>query len=322
MREVNKQHSILITGATGFVGKPLLLRLASVGYTVTPVVRKAGSFKSSEFVVTEINGNTKWTPVLKGIKTVIHVAAHVHHTSQTQPVLDHYKQTNIDGTSKLANEARKAGVNRFIFISSIKANGEVADNHTPFTEITDPAPTDDYGASKLEAESLLKKACKSSQMQYVIIRPPLVYGPGVKANFQLLMSWIHRGRPVPLTKTKNFRSMIYLENLLDFIDICITHPNAVNQTFLVSDRENLSTRELTLHLCYLLKSKSRIIAIPHSLLNLIARLFGKQERIKRLTSSLVINQQKAIDLLGWHPRLSVYEGLSKTVQHFLESKPT
>jgi UDP-glucose 4-epimerase len=227
---------------------------------------------------------------------------------------------NLEGTIALARQAVKFGVKRFIFISSIKVNGEETIIGKPFTADDEPAPRDPYGVSKAEAEQALLGLAATTGMEVVIIRPVLVYGPGVKANFRMLMKWLSKGIPLPLGLVRNKRSLVALDNLVDLIITCIDHPAAANQVFLVSDGEDLSTTELLQRVGKALGKSARLIPVPACLINIAAMLIGKREVSKRLLGSLQVDISKTCKLLDWAPPVSVDEALKRTTQSFLQEK--
>ena len=224
-----------------------------------------------------------------------------------------YRVVNTEGTINLARQAAAAGVRRFVFISSVKVNGEETSPGQPFTEEDEPAPLDPYGISKLEAEQGLRDLATATGMEVVIIRPPLVYGPGVKANFLTMMRWLNKGVPLPFGALDNRRSLVALDNLVDFIITCIDHPAAAKQTFLVADGEDLSTTELLRRVGRAMGKPVRLIPVPMGLLQAGARLLGKQEMARRLCGSLQVDITKARTLLGWKPPVAVDEGLRRAV---------
>jgi nucleoside-diphosphate-sugar epimerase len=219
----------------------------------------------------------------------------------------------VDATLHLARQAAQAGVKRFIFVSSIKVNGELTRQGRPFTECDPPDPQDPYGISKIEAEQGLRQVAADTGMEVVIIRPPLVYGPGVKANFAALMRAVKKGMPLPLGAIHNQRSLVALDNLVDFIVTCITHPKAGNQTFLISDGQDLSTAELVRGLAEAAGTSARLLPVPVWGLEWAGRLVGKGEAVQRLCGNLQIDSSKARTLLGWKPKVSVTEGLRRAV---------
>jgi nucleoside-diphosphate-sugar epimerase len=227
--------------------------------------------------------------------------------------LAEFRAVNLNGTLNLARQAAAIGVKRFLFISSVKVNGEGTQPGLAFTEADIPDPQDVYGLSKLEAEQGLRQIAADTGMEVVIIRPPLVYGPGVKANFASLMRAVKKGWPLPLGAIHNQRSLIALDNLVDFIVTCITHPKAANQTFLISDGQDLSTPELVRGLAEAAGTSARLLPVPVWGLEWAGRLVGKGEAVQRLCGNLQIDSSKARTLLGWKPKVSVTEGLRRAV---------
>ena len=308
---------ILVTGANGFVGKSLSAELFGQGHTVQAAVRtKFASIESVETtIVGEVNGSTDWSHSLADVSTVVHLAARVHvmQDNSTDPLAE-FRAVNVHGTLNLARQAAAAGVRRFVFLSSIKVNGEHTDLGSPFNAEQTPAPQDAYGISKLEAELGLRGIAAETGMQVVIIRPPLIYGAGVKANFASLLRAVRRGVPLPLgLATHNRRSFVSLNNLVDFIITCIQHPNAANQTFLVSDGCDLSTTELLRRMGNALGKSARLIPVPVAVLEAGAALFGRRDVAQRLCGTLQVDITKAKELLGWMPPFGVDEGLRLTI---------
>lgn len=314
---------ILITGATGFVGSALARRLVidDSKFEVRAAVRSNDAIMPRGVhgaLVGDISANTDWKESLKNVSTVVHLAARVHVMNDTiADPLSEFRRVNVQGTLNLAKQAAEAGVRRFLFISSIKVNGEQTIPGDPFRAEKEPTPADPYGISKLEAEQGLKELASRTGMDVVIIRPPLVYGPGVKANFQSMMRWLQLGIPLPLGAIRNQRSLVSLDNLIDLITVCIGHPAAVNQTFLVSDGEDLSTPQLLMRMGRALGSPARLLPVPTPLLNFAGALTGKGEIIKRLCESLQVDITHTRKVLEWTPPQSVDEGLKKTAEGFL-----
>ena len=313
---------IAVTGANGFIGRALCDHLEKKGVSVRRLVKRSYSHLSSEFEIGDIGKETDFSKALIGVSTVIHCAARVHVINESAPdSMVEFRRINSSATIRLAQESYKAGVRRFIFLSSIKVNGELTKLGHPFTPEVFSCPKDHYGASKYEAEVGLTALAKETGMEIVIIRPPLVYGPGVRANFLSMMNWLSRGLPLPLGAiTKNKRSLIYIENLIDMIIICTTHAAAANQIFLVSDGEDLSTKELLERMALAMGLPSKLIPIPVPLIFLITKLIGRPDIYNRLCGTLQINLTKTEELLGWSPRVSLDEGLRKTAEHFLRSE--
>jgi nucleoside-diphosphate-sugar epimerase len=258
---------------------------------------------------------------LQDVQAMVHCAARVHvMDDRSDDPLAAFRAANVEGTLSLAKLAAAAGVRRFIFISSIKVNGEGTLIGQPYTSEDEPAPQDPYGISKLEAEQALQALSTQTGMEVVIIRPVLVYGPGVKANFRSMMSWLTKGVPLPLGAIPNKRSLVALDNLVDLIITCIDHPAAANQTFLVSDGEDLSTSELLRRMGTALDTPARLIPVPASMLQMGARLIGKSGVAQRLCGSLQVDITKTRALLGWSPVVSVDQALCKTAEAFKQTK--
>lgn len=309
---------ILLTGASGFIGSALLERLLADGQSVTGTARKKLVFPFDLVIVGEIGPETRWLDVVKGHQTVVHTAARVHvmHDSASDP-LSEFRRVNVEGTLNLARQAAAAGVRRFVFISSIKVNGEETAPGQLFRDDDLPHPLDPYGLSKQEAEEGLRQLAQESGMEVVIVRPPLVYGPGVKANFETMMRWLYRGLPLPLGSIRNRRSLVALDNLVDLIITCIDHPAAANQTFLVSDGEDLSTTELLQRMGAALGKPARLLPVPSALLSAGATVLGKRAVAQRLLGSLQVDMSKTQELLDWTPPVRVDDALRKTAEHFL-----
>lgn len=303
--------TILVTGATGFVGTGLLKRIALEGRVgVRAAVRNDASVlpPGIERVHGTLAGATDWQPALGSVQVVIHLAARVHvmHETSAHP-LDAFRQVNVDGTLNLARQAAAAGVRRFVFLSSVKVNGESG----TYAESDSPGPKDPYGTSKYEAELGLWKIADATRMEVVVIRPPLVYGPGVRGNFESLMRAVARGIPLPLGAIDNRRSLVALDNLTDFILTCAEHAAAANETFLVSDGDDLSTADLVRRLARAMGRSARLLSIPPTALMTAATLLGKRAMARRLVGSLQVNISKAQRQLGWRPPVSVDEGLRR-----------
>ena len=303
---------ILVTGASGFVGKSLCEELLKRYVPFAPLSRFGETSRGR--AIREIDGNTDWSHVLKGISTVVHLAARVHVMSDSnRDPLRAYRCTNVEGTMNLGRQVAAAGVKRFVFISSVKVNGESTSEGRCFRPEDPPAPQDPYGISKMEAEQGLRLLASETGMEVVIIRPPLIYGPGVKANFAALMRAVQRGIPLPLGAVHNQRSLVALDNLVDFIITCTTHPAAANQTFLVSDGQDLSTTDLVRGMAQASGVPARLLPVPVPILRFAARMFGKTDAIDRLCGNLQIDASKARNLLGWVPPVSVEEGLRRVL---------
>jgi nucleoside-diphosphate-sugar epimerase len=311
---------ILVTGATGFVGGALARRLAVDGSfdgVVAAVRREAHSWyeEVKPIQVGDLLPATDWSAALQGVCALVHCAARVHvMQDDASDPLDAYRLVNVEGTLNLARQAAAAGVRRFVFVSSIKVNGESTLPGQPFTADAVPAPLDPYGVSKLEAEQGLRELEAKTGMEVVIVRPPLVYGPGVKANFASMMRWVAWGVPLPFGAILNVRSMVALDNLVDFLVTCLKHPAATRQTFLVSDGEDVSTTQLLRRTAQAMGKEAFLLPIPISVLESGAALLGKREVAQRLCGSLQVDITKTRRLLAWSPPLTLEQGLKKAVE--------
>lgn len=316
---------ILVTGANGFVGRILCVALAHSGRTVVAATRHTLPEmvpNISNFKISTLAADTNWQHGLLGCDAIVHLAARVHVMSDTAiDPLTEFRRVNVDGTLNLARQAAAAGVRRFVFISSIKVNGESTRLGQAFAADDVPGPQDPYSISKHEAELGLRQLAAETHMEVVIIRPPLVYGPGVKANFQRMMQWLRTGGvPLPLGAIHNKRSLIALDNLVDLIVTCLDHPAAANQTFLAGDGEDLSTTELLRRMGRALGSPARLIPVPSWVLEVGAVLVGKRALALRLCGSLQVDISQARDLLGWKPVVTLDEALKRTAKAYLEDK--
>jgi nucleoside-diphosphate-sugar epimerase len=309
---------LLLTGASGFVGKAVLVTAKQRGVDIRPVFRSLDSAKGhpEAVLVSGLDGAADWTQALQGVNVVIHAAARAHiMREEALDPLAEYRRVNVEGTLNLAIQAAAAGVKRFVYISSIKVNGEATVPGTPFTADDTPAPGDAYGVSKAEAESQLNQVANRTGMALTIIRPPLIYGPGVNGNFASLISWVRRGLPLPLGGvTHNRRSLVGLNNLVDLILVCADHPKAANQTFLISDGEDLSTTELVRKIGYALGRPARLLWVPAGAISFMAGLVGKKVISQRLLGSLQVDMHKTCELLNWKPSVAVDEGLRRAVE--------
>ena len=303
---------MLVTGATGFVGKALLPKLLAAGFRIRAVSRspvKAG--RDAAAIEWQSCSDIGDAP-LEGCDTLIHLAARVHVMRETEAdALAAFRRVNVDLAERLARRAVAAGVRRFVFLSSIKVNGEETRPDHPFSADDTPAPEDAYGVSKCEAEQALRRIAEETGMEVVVIRPPLVYGPGVKGNFRSMLDWLGRGVPLPLALLDNRRSFVGVDNLCDLILTCLTHPGAANQTFLVSDDQDLSTPELIRMAADALGRPARLWPFPPALLERLATLLRKGGTARRLCGNLQVDIGKTKSLLSWAPPVTAIEGLRR-----------
>lgn len=319
-----KRTKILVTGASGFVGSALVKRLAdSSSHETIAAVRTNDFIAPSGVAICKVYGlgfDTDYRDVLTGVDVVVHCAARVHimNDSAANP-LAMFRLINVEGTLNLARQAADSGAKRFVFLSSIKVNGEGSQSSRPFTPEDTPNPSDPYGVSKFEAEVGLRKIAESSGMQLVVVRPPLVYGPGVKANFYTMMSWLYRGGPLPFGAIFNKRSFVSIDNLVDLLYVCLQHPSAGNEIFLVSDGKDLSTTELLRLMANALGKPARLMPVPVWLMRAVATLVDRRSLSSRLFDSLQVDISKTESVLGWTPPVSIDKALSSTAQHFLRA---
>lgn len=310
--------NLLVTGASGFVGASLCARAAKLGFTVRATSRSSCElpFVGETLNTGLIDGGTNWCPALRGCDTVVHLAARVHvMNDDAHDPLTAFRAVNVDGTLNLARQAVKAGVRRFVYVSSIKVNGERTTVGVAFKSDDVPYPEDPYGISKYEAEVGLRKIAKETGLEVVIVRPPLVYGPEVKGNFSTMMRWLRRGIPLPLgAVTENLRSLVALDNLVDLLVTCIDHPAAANEIFLVSDGEDLSTTDLLHRLGIAMSKPARLLPVPPSWLQFAAKLLGKSDMAQRLLGNLQVDISHTCQTLGWKPLISVDVGLLRAAQ--------
>ena len=314
-----ESKTVLITGANSFVGQQLCAEMCQQGWHVKAAVRTPCQFPPGIELVSvgSIDGETDWTEALKMVNVVVHLAARVHvMNDKSVSPLDSFMKINMTGTEHLAQSSAKNGVRRLVYISSIKVNGEETIGEQVFTADDIPAPTDPYAISKYEAEQALITISTATGMDVVIIRPPLVYGPGVKANFRTMMQWLVRGIPLPLGLIHNARSLVALDNLVDFIITCSKHSAAAGQVFLVSDGDDMSTPVLLKRLAKSLSVSARLIPVPVFILWMAAALIGKKDITQRLCGSLRLDIRKNRDVLGWSPPYSVDKGLDETAKAF------
>lgn len=317
--------TFLVTGGSGFLGRALIERLVQLPdcSVVAPVRTTSAVLPAGvkQLPLTSLNGTNDWSEVLTDVDVVVHAAARVHVMKEvSSDPLAAFREVNVEATLNLARQAAASGTKRFIFISSIKVNGEGAEPGTVYSADDVPAPIDPYGISKLEAERGLKELAAVTGMEVVIIRPVLVYGPGVKANFLSMMRWLYRGVPLPFGAVHNQRSLVAIDNLVDFIVTCSDHPAAADQVFLVSDGEDVSTTQLLRKLAGALGKPARLLPIPVWLMSGAAALLGQRALSDRILGSLQVDISKNRQLLGWTPPVTLDKALSLTAQHFLDSR--
>lgn len=313
--------NILVTGATGFVGHFLCSQLLASGYRVRATLLPSESHSSlvdgvEPVMIEPVDTGTEWGNALESVETIIHLAARVHIMQETaHNPLQEYRRVNLHGTEKLASQAAERGVRRFIFMSTIGVNGDDSGDSS-FTEADNPYPNNPYSVSKLEAELVLREIAQKTGMEIVIIRAPLVYGPGNPGNFFSLLHIISSGTPLPFARVSNKRSLIYVGNLVDALDKCAVHPLAAGKTYLVSDDEEVSTPELILRAAEALGVKARLFPVHPFLLRLAGSVAGRSGALKRLTGSLIVDSTKIRLELGWQPPFTMDQGLRETAQWY------
>jgi len=314
---------VLVTGANGFVGRALCARLASGGMEVAGAARKdhaneVRAFGARPVVIGDLDSQTDWMAAMTGIDCVVHLAARVHVMREVESdPLAAFRAVNTFGSERLALQAAAAGVRRFVYISTIKVNGEYTENK-PFSEQDKPQPSDPYAVSKWEAEQALRRLAVESGLEVVVVRPPLVYGPGVKGNFLSLMRLVHKGIPLPLGRCDNRRSLLGLDNFVDFLAMCIDHPACPGRTFVLSDGEDLSTPDLIRNLAAAMGRPARLLSIPSTWLEFAASLLDRRDVYQRLCGSLQVDSSFARRSLGWSPPQTVDAGLTATARAFLQ----
>ncbi|MCF8026410.1 MAG: SDR family oxidoreductase [Desulfobacteraceae bacterium] len=313
------EGKLLVTGAAGFVGRRVCQSAEKI-FSVRPAMRSPGNMAGG-IAVGDITSGTDWSRALEGVDGVVHLAARVHVMDEnTVDPLAEFRRVNVDGTANLARQAARAGVQRFVFISSVKVNGEATFPGQAFTAEDSAAPQDPYAISKQEAEEELHRLAAETGLEVVIIRPPLVYGPGVKANFLRLMKAVYKGLPLPLGLVRNKRSLVAIDNLVDLIITCVEHPAAAGQTFMVSDGQDLSTPELVRKLAYAMGRPARLLPVPPALLRLGGKVTGKTAEVERLIGSLRVDIGHTCDTLGWRPPVSVDEAIAEIGRSWEDEK--
>lgn len=312
---MSRAQTPLITGAAGFVGSALVVALRD--RALRRVLRQpAAEARTCDVVVGDIAPDTDWSTALEGVDCVVHLAARTHVMEErAADPLATYRRINVDATRNLARQAAMAGVRRFVFLSSIKVNGEFTTTR-PFSEHDVPRPLDTYGITKCDAEAVLQQIGNETGMEIVILRPPLVYGPGVKGNFLRLLQAVAHGTPLPLASIENRRSLVYVGNLVDAIITCMDSPAAAGKIWLVSDGEEVSTPALIRKLAAAMNQSPRLLPCPPVLLQLVGALIGKHAAVSRLTGSLIVDASPLRRELNWSPRYSLDQGLTETAQWY------
>jgi nucleoside-diphosphate-sugar epimerase len=304
---------VLVTGASGFVGRVLCTTLTDAGYAVRAAVRRSTGYEDSEGTETVAIGDlatAEWSAALRGVDCVVHAAARAH-TGDARSRPELYLQTNAHGTRRLAVAAVRAGIGRFVYLSSVKVNGEGAER--PYGALDEPRPQDPYGESKLLGEKFALQVAAGSAMGVVIVRSPLVYGPGVRANFARLLRWVERGWPLPLAAIHNRRSLVNVWNLCDLLQRLLIHTAAPGRIWMVSDAEDLSTAELVRRIARELHRPARLFPVPATALRIAGAMLGASAEIARLCDSLTVDIAATRRELEWSPPVSVTEGLARTV---------
>jgi UDP-4-keto-D-QuiNAc 4-reductase len=313
---------VLVTGASGFIGRALCARLSGErGIELTGTVRSSDRTAppAGRIRTKDIGPDTRWDDVLDSVEVVVHTAARVH-VKHGAGDLSAYRRVNVDGTANLARQAAACGVRRFVFLSSVKVNGDDTPPGQAFRAEDRPAPVDAYGISKHEAEVELSRLTREHGMEVVTIRPPLVYGPGAKANFLTLMRWVHRGYPLPFARVRNARSLIALDNLVDLVRLCCEHPAAANSTFMAADGEDVSTAELMTRIGAALDRPARLVPVPPKLLLALATVAGRRAQAGKLLGNLQVDARATRERLGWQPVVGMDQALAETARHFLEGR--
>jgi nucleoside-diphosphate-sugar epimerase len=312
---------ILLTGASGFVGRATLRSALAAGHEVCAVVRTGAAPAPPAQVVriSDLASYTRWRDALDGVDAVVHLAARVHvMRDRATDSLAAFRAVNVDGARQVASAAAEAGVRRFVFVSSVKVHGEASDD-APLTAESPLAPADAYGRSKAEAEDALREIESRSPLRVVVVRPPLVYGPGVGANFLTLLKVVSRGWPLPLGRIDNRRSLIYVDNLADLLLLAAVHPAAASRALLVADGPPVSTPELIRRMGRALGRPVRLAAVPEPWLRLAGRATGRSAAVDRLLGSLEVDDSPTRQLLGWREPVPPAEGLRRTADWFLDT---
>jgi nucleoside-diphosphate-sugar epimerase len=311
---------ILVTGANGFIGRTLCPALRQSGHLVRETVRNPVENNSDVIAVGNIGRETNWSAALDGIQVIIHLAARAHILSDAAAdPLAEFRAVNVEGPTRLARQAVEKGVRRFIFVSSIGVLGSKSQECEALTERSTPQPASPYAIAKWEAEQALQEIRRETRLEIVIVRPPLVHGIGAPGNMERLLRWVYRGIPLPLANIDNKRSFVGVDNLADFLIRCVDSPAAANETYVISDKQDLSTPELIHLVASAMKRPARLFPMPESVARFAARLVGKTNIVDQLWGSLVVDSRKAYDELQWSPPLSAAEGIKKMAQAYLEA---
>jgi nucleoside-diphosphate-sugar epimerase len=316
---MSSENTVLVTGADGFVGRALCDALAAAGRSVRCAVRRLDRVSTGTIAVGDIGPDTNWNTTLDGVNCVVHLAARTHVLHETTAgALAAYRRINVTGTERLARAAAARGTRRLVFLSSVKVNGE-GTGERPYTEEDAPRPEDAYGISKTDAERALAGIAAETGLEITVLRPPLVYGPGVKGNFLRLMRLVARGVPLPLGAIDNRRSFIYLGNLVDAIMKALDAPRAAGRTYLAADGEDLSTPALVRAMAAALGIKPRLVPFPLALLKVAATLTGRRAEFARVAGSLQVDSSRIRRELDWRPPYTVAQGLKQTAKWYLDA---
>lgn len=317
--EMTAPKILAVTGANGFVGRALCTEAVRRGMVVRGITRSHCTLPLGveNVSIGNVDGETDWTPALVGCDVVVHLAARVHimHDKSRDPLAE-FRRVNTSGTIRLANSAVQSGVRRLVNVSSIGVNGPSTDGNHEFTDQDLPDPHNPYSVSKWEAEQALREIHSQGALEVVTVRPPLIYGPGVGGNFLRLLAAVHRGIPLPLGATKNFRDLLYVGNLVDFLIVCACHPSVSGHTYLVSDGTPVSTHALLRGLARALGVPSRLFPVPPFLLQMLGNLTGSTAEFERLLSSLRVDSSKVCRELGWYPPFTLRQGLQATADWY------
>jgi nucleoside-diphosphate-sugar epimerase len=312
--------TVLVTGATGFVGTDFCRRIQASGWQVRAALRSPCRLPEGiqAIEVGEIGPETNWDRALKGVDAVVHLGARVHVMQEVvADPITLFRRVNAAGTARLASEAARAGVRRLVFVSSIKVNGE--GRWEPYSEADRAAPQDAYAVSKWEAELALEEIGRVTGMEWVILRVPLVYGPGVRGNFLRLLRLIQRGVPIPVGSGRNLRSLLFVGNLSDALCACLSVSRVANQTLLLSDGDDCSVTELTQSLALAMQRSIRILPVPIAWLRAVGRVTGRSAEVGRLIDPLRVDSTRSRELLGWRPPYTLEQGLTQTADWFVAS---